>query len=121
MQLFINVRCLLRAQEKTAAQEEATAAKSEIEEVKQQLTELQAAPSSDGTEDAVARLIQLIYFAMVTILPAAGLGRILESKPIFMHLNSAMSYCCGSDRCTCFFVSWTVTFNLPRVVMISLG
>ncbi len=52
-------------QAKAATERSAAAAQAEAAEAKQQLAELQAAPSGEGVDSAVSRLLQLIYFAMV--------------------------------------------------------
>lgn len=52
-------------QANAASEQTAAVAKMEAEEAKQQLAELQAAPSGEATESAIARLIQLVYFALV--------------------------------------------------------
>lgn len=57
-------------QAKAATERSAAAAQAEAEELKQQLAELQAAPSGEGVDSAVTRLLQLIYFAMVNSPPA---------------------------------------------------
>jgi hypothetical protein len=68
-------------QAKAATERSAAAAQAEAEELKQQLAELQAAPSGEGVDSAVTRLLQLIYFAMVNSPPAStGLNVLFQER-----------------------------------------
>jgi hypothetical protein len=55
-------------QAKIAAEDAAAAAKAEADEIKQELAQLQAAPNTTDSDDIITRLVQLIYFALVSSL-----------------------------------------------------